>query len=479
MFGALLNYMITNGRGKGDAPFSFVSPRSLNAAVSPQLEAVIMRALEAEPQKRFQTIWDMKRAHFPHLAPDRERVTYITIDHVEKAANENVEDRNPIKSMLGERLFNAPLYVKFAIAGTIIFSLMIGAGLLLIGREGNQPLHPPVIGRSPLVITASEFTPRVFSTVTSPGHAGTIKPAVTPGKPAATPGKPAATPGGTGSMQLPVSRPPRIHTTAISAATVAITPIPSPTLKKQSPNVPEAPPLPGHTGYPAKDPRSIPARPQHGGNHPPVVDHGRTPEPPRGEGTRGLSLVEKREFLAKLTDMYPGNFDEPRGLKAGRGVKVSGTSTRFSLTVPDGFLEVTAPLPGTESTRYKELERLTFANVGNERSDLTLRFMGIMVLQIPRSVSEESDYTYYLEGIEEIGARELKVHKAKGVFGNPCFAATFNFRPSSLKITQKYGQILYAGVEKDRLFVLTANTSIPNFEYFTPEMSDFFSSFER
>jgi len=120
-----------------------------------------------------------------------------------------------------------------------------------------------------------------------------------------------------------------------------------------------------------------------------------------------------------------------------------------------------------------------FVDVDSDRSDLTLRFMGIVVIEVPQSVSDDSDYSYYMEGIEGLGARDMKVHKAKGVFGNSCYALTYHFRPSFLKITQKYGQIVYGGVEADRLFVLTAHTSLPNFENFTSQMSEFFSSFVR
>gem|GEM_PF-1903520 len=61
--GATLNFLLTNGRGKGTAPFDFLPVRRINKEVSENFESIIKKALEIEPANRFQSINEMRGAH--------------------------------------------------------------------------------------------------------------------------------------------------------------------------------------------------------------------------------------------------------------------------------------------------------------------------------------------------------------------------------------------------------------------------------
>ncbi len=54
--GATLHYLLTNGRCPRESPFEFSPPRSVNPRMSAALEQVVMKALEVDPARRWQTM---------------------------------------------------------------------------------------------------------------------------------------------------------------------------------------------------------------------------------------------------------------------------------------------------------------------------------------------------------------------------------------------------------------------------------------
>ncbi|MGV8123001.1 MAG: serine/threonine protein kinase [Candidatus Xenobiia bacterium LiM19] len=61
--GATLHFMATNGKGGGEELFEFPPLRSINGRLSENFEAVVRKATEVEPSKRFQTVAEMRDAH--------------------------------------------------------------------------------------------------------------------------------------------------------------------------------------------------------------------------------------------------------------------------------------------------------------------------------------------------------------------------------------------------------------------------------
>ncbi len=70
--GATLHHLLTRRDPRLEPPFTFHEepPRLLNPAISPELEALIMKALEYEPEKRFATADEMKAALLQCLKKD-------------------------------------------------------------------------------------------------------------------------------------------------------------------------------------------------------------------------------------------------------------------------------------------------------------------------------------------------------------------------------------------------------------------------
>jgi len=60
--GATMHYLLTNGRGITDEPFVFHNLLSINKDVSPDFEKIINKAIALDPDDRFQTIKEFKKA---------------------------------------------------------------------------------------------------------------------------------------------------------------------------------------------------------------------------------------------------------------------------------------------------------------------------------------------------------------------------------------------------------------------------------
>lgn len=62
--GAMMHHLLTRSDPRFETPFTFPErmPRSLNPSVSPAMEAVVMRCVEYEPEKRFQDVLELRGA---------------------------------------------------------------------------------------------------------------------------------------------------------------------------------------------------------------------------------------------------------------------------------------------------------------------------------------------------------------------------------------------------------------------------------
>ncbi|MCE7869331.1 serine/threonine protein kinase [bacterium CPR1] len=67
--GATLHYLLTNGRCPRESPFEFNSPRSVNTRMSAALEQVVMKALEVDPTRRWQTMAELDQALASSFGP--------------------------------------------------------------------------------------------------------------------------------------------------------------------------------------------------------------------------------------------------------------------------------------------------------------------------------------------------------------------------------------------------------------------------
>jgi serine/threonine protein kinase len=60
--GATMHYLLTNGQGERPSPFEFARVRQINPDVSQDIEDILVRCLERQPQRRFQSAQELKIA---------------------------------------------------------------------------------------------------------------------------------------------------------------------------------------------------------------------------------------------------------------------------------------------------------------------------------------------------------------------------------------------------------------------------------
>jgi beta-lactam-binding protein with PASTA domain len=122
-----------------------VPPRALNPAVSPALEAVVLRALEKDPARRFadadefSAALDAARAGIAPAPTDVTQIVPLPVPLPPPDAYQQIEDRGPLPpdEERGRRWWIA-LLIGLLVAGAII------AGLLLLG--GKKVTVPNVVG---------------------------------------------------------------------------------------------------------------------------------------------------------------------------------------------------------------------------------------------------------------------------------------------------------------------------------------------
>jgi serine/threonine protein kinase len=87
--GATFHYLLTNGKGRGTDLFDFAPPRNINPRISERTEKVIMKALHAEPEKRFSSVREMREMHISHKSPESAQSIPKLVDAPEMTKQSN------------------------------------------------------------------------------------------------------------------------------------------------------------------------------------------------------------------------------------------------------------------------------------------------------------------------------------------------------------------------------------------------------
>lgn len=136
--GATLHQLLTNNDPRLEVPFTFHErlPRRLNPAVTPQTEAIVMKALEFEVNKRFATIEEFKLAMLNVLKPDTSSNTAAL--NIHSAADVGIGTRD------------------LSINSTILPENIVGTDSI-VGRNPTMPqiVSPTSSGRSGSIDSAS------------------------------------------------------------------------------------------------------------------------------------------------------------------------------------------------------------------------------------------------------------------------------------------------------------------------------------
>lgn len=192
--GATLHFLATNGRGERESPFEFVSPRVANPRLSPALEQVLMKALEVDPARRYQTMEALDEAlaacqGSPVAAPRRE-------DPGPPMADPEPEPARPTPPWMWSLMGGLATAVVLGVAW------LAGAPRPEVARTQSPP--PTRTSPSPLVTR----TPVVVPPAETPSPLVTRTPVVPPPPVATRTVAPPPAPVATRTVYLPAPAPP-------------------------------------------------------------------------------------------------------------------------------------------------------------------------------------------------------------------------------------------------------------------------------
>ncbi len=185
--GATLHYLLTNGKGRGADLFDFSPPRSINPKISEKTEQVIMKALSSEPEKRFSSIGEMRKAHLNGVVGESKTGSPIIADEgqtvklapsgrlIQKEAcrkhqkPEPAESENVMRSFI-EFAFSQPRLIAFFLALLILvtFSAVIlrGSGKSKVGVPAS--LEAAISTESNMALNTDSSTEPSADPATSP-----------------------------------------------------------------------------------------------------------------------------------------------------------------------------------------------------------------------------------------------------------------------------------------------------------------------
>jgi len=367
--GATLHYLLTNGKGRGTDLFDFSPPRNINSKISEKTEKVIMKALSPEPDKRFPTIEEMKKAQFnsvssestkavPAIAEDEETSKMTRSGRLarEGASGKSektgpADSENVIQSFISFALSQPRLIAVFlAVIVLVTFTAVIIRGS---AKQKIAAIQSPEVTNSP-------ESAAVVNIDTSP-------------EPGASPSASPLVPEPGFSLVIGTSTP----TAKPTPTVVAVTPATAPTVASQ-------PAYPMGTA----DPR------QHRTQ---TTNSAPTPEQPKQPAAANPQYTpssKEEEILAEYFPSYKKNIK----LFTRKDHVFISKKNDYSVSIPPGYYVI------------DEDNFITFAAVDERKGPISIRILQISTMPIPKGDfnTKEVFLTYLYSRMSENGEEMLE-----------------------------------------------------------------------
>ncbi|GEM_PF-3100832 len=127
--GATLHYLLTNGKHHG-AIFEFPPVRTINGKISENLERVIQKATEIEPEKRYQSIREMRQAHL--------NTREAPLPVVEPFGNDPAAKEDTPTSQIREKAAAIPYAAITAVSLAILLAVIFLINTLFMPRKPQE-----------------------------------------------------------------------------------------------------------------------------------------------------------------------------------------------------------------------------------------------------------------------------------------------------------------------------------------------------
>jgi serine/threonine protein kinase len=334
--GATLNYLLTNGKGRGEDHFQFLPIRAINPRASENMERLIMKALEMDPDKRFKSMQEMRRAQLSMCSGAAAKTEELKT--VELSGKPRRHPEKGLKSL------REALRALLPTAGIIaLASLLMIAGVMIV----QKAMLPQKTAGSAATLPAPSSSPSaVLSPIADNGS--------------------------------PLSSPSAAVIAVPTATTTAITT--TPTIILASPVESAVPPV-------KKSPAIMPsliATPAPRVSEPPIR---RTEEPTAApvsspgavQGDPISYSAKKAEIIASLMRASADEFNAPPGARTSNGV-IAYTEQEDRYVVPPGYLQMRGTKqyvnvePGNENGTFRRIEVAYFKLIREEDFEKEMRF---------------------------------------------------------------------------------------------------------
>lgn len=191
--GATLHYLLTNGKGRGTDLFDFSPPRNINPKISEKTEKVIMKSLSPDPENRFSSIEEMRKAQFnsassenmitPPIAEDEDTSKMTKSGRLAREETsgkgkkpEPVDSENVIQSFISFALSQPRLIAAFLVL--IVIVTFTTVALRGSGDKKTAAIASPEVSPTPEINSPQEPTAAVDSSSPEPDESLSASPLV-------------------------------------------------------------------------------------------------------------------------------------------------------------------------------------------------------------------------------------------------------------------------------------------------------------
>ncbi|MDQ7826541.1 MAG: protein kinase [Candidatus Eremiobacteraeota bacterium] len=348
--GATLHYLATNGKGFSGQLFEFEPPRSLNPKLSESFDRIIMKCLELDPDKRYQSIAELRAAlggpRGEKAAAEEKKTDPAPAEALKtlSAARFSLSDTlQRVKKYYLRSLYPYKSYITLALA---VF-LVAFTGIMLI--KASAPRQPAALGTLPLAsLTLLDDRglkePPPLAVRENPVQEG-LSAQEAPSIPEPGAADPSASPG---AAAPPLS---------------SVTPSPeraAPSSSAPPATLPTAPYLPGETV-----PRATrKPRPMDPGNNNPQTTALSTP----ASQPAHTAPKSREELLGQIFKIQPSGFRRVDSVKA-REINSGTADYSYEINIPRDYLNFTP-----KKMIYSSTEKV-FAKIDPIRGESTLRYL--------------------------------------------------------------------------------------------------------
>jgi serine/threonine protein kinase len=430
--GATLHLLLTNGRGSGRGLFRFEPLRAINPHISESLEKVIHKALNHEPEDRFQSIDEMRQATLQSIrnlpaAPGKKERDEGSLSFVSESGLVFTMETPEEKTVRLQREGHSKRLITVgAILCLLFVALMAFVILGVMSRKAARQASPVSPDSLPLSMRGNPD-----GVPPPPPHPGTASPAATIEPAMPTP------------FFISFDDPSRVERKSLAPAPV----------------------LPTQSSYPSGS--GMPQRPRTTPENSPADPQLVVPSPQFKDIE--WFLMSKKQLMARLLHIDEECFTPPRGKKKdGRYAYGDGKGTYYEIDLPEGYMEMGEKQGSTQ-----------FVNLEKSEGKESLRLISVRTVNLRILGSEgmrEATVQKYANALKSFGATVEKQYEYRDAT-KIGFVYEYRFTPKIFNKQMYFLETAFPKSDGNEIYLLTTCSSPESFSKYRGEFEQFNGNF--